>query len=180
MSSMPPIAEVVADRVTEAFFKRFIDRVQSGDRCNGLWIVSPWFSNLQGEEISLEDILDVVRRNKIRTTVITRTPEPEYHRVAMRKVLRRSPVEVYFNDTLHAKMYIARNEDVSLALVGSANLSKTGLHGIEVGLLIRGVGWGSEVVQSLVQVGVNIRDQATTDLVKEFRGPVVPRFRSFL
>ena len=179
MSSLPPIAEVISDRVTEAFFKRFIDRVQSGDRCYGLWIVSPWFSSLQGEEITLADILDVVKANRIRTTVISRTPDPEYHRVAMRQVLRRSPVEVYFNDTLHAKMYSARNEELSLALVGSANLSKTGLHGIEVGLLVRGVGWGSEVVQSLVQVGVNIRDQATTDLVKEFRGPVLPRYRSF-
>jgi hypothetical protein len=112
---------------------------------------------MRDQAISLEVLANKINRERIPTFVVTREPEEDYHKRALRTLVTCRTAEIILNDALHAKMYIAENRVSSLALIASANLTRTGLEGIEAGILIRGWGIGEDLIRECVLLAGRIR-----------------------
>ena len=62
-------------------------------------------------------------------------------------------VRTYFNNELHAKVYVCRCDPFGFAYVGSANLTGRGMTAYEVGLIVDGKGEGEGIVEELERIG---------------------------
>lgn len=144
------------------FFERFIQATGT----TSLVIVSPWILSLYEEPFSLEVILHTIKKGKVPTTVIMRSPEKEQLNVEAVKLLKRSPfVTLFYNNDLHAKIYVCRCQPFGFALLSSANLSGRATRALEVGLLVEGKGAGCAIVEELEVLGKeDIPNRAGTEL----------------
>lgn len=138
-----PFASIINNRIVESFLVRFNTIDQYVEE---LLIVSPILGTLASTGITLERLIRILRVRKIRTIIITRSPDDEMarnapgHRVALEMIGSLSRVEIRFNNSLHAKVYICLGSDKqnSFALLGSANMTKTSItHNIEIGIMIK-------------------------------------------
>jgi phosphatidylserine/phosphatidylglycerophosphate/cardiolipin synthase-like enzyme len=138
-----PFATILTNRIVESFFIRLNSVDQYVEE---LLIVSPILGTLEGTNMTLERLLRILRVRKIRTIIITQSPDSEFtknapgHRMALEMLGSLSRLEIRFNNTLHAKIYVCVGNDKqnSFALLGSANMTKTSItHNIEIGMLIR-------------------------------------------
>lgn len=152
--------------VREGGHTLFFERFMQATGITSLVIVSPWILGLDEEPFSLETILHVIRREKVPTTVIMRSPEREQLNVKAAKLLKGSPlVTLYYNNDLHAKIYVCRCEPFGFALLSSANLSGRATRALEVGLLVEGKGAGCAIVEELEILGKeDIPNRAGTEL----------------
>jgi len=139
------IIEFVKREVTLSFFSRFLLTPVGISR--HLIIVSPWISDMKDEEISLKKIITKINIEKIRTTVFTRPPIKEYHINAIDMLKKSEWVEIYYNERLHAKFYVLLGRKYDYALMSSANLTKTGISGHEIGIFIFSRAWGSRLIK---------------------------------
>ena len=109
----------------------------------------------------------------IPTYVITRTPEDEYHEQAVNTLIGYDPIELRFNESLHAKLYICLCQDGSrsFALLGSANLTRKSIEeNIEIAMMIYGRGRGREILRELSRWGVErLRTLNDTKLIKKMK-----------
>lgn len=131
---------------------------------------------MQDQEISLEMLRRKIDRERIPTFVVTREPEEDYHKSAVRILMKCRTSEIILNEALHAKMYIAENRVSSLALIASANLTRAGLEGIEVGILIRGWGIGEELIRECVTLAGRIRSlkpHTRWKIMNQYASPLV-------
>jgi len=145
-------AQVVRTGGHILFFERFF----SAHDIHRLVIISPWVGFLQREKCgySLEDIARRINSNRIPTYVITRDPEVEIANIKAIDIFLSCPsVNLYYNNSLHAKVYVCRCEPFGFALLSSANLSSTSVKMVEIGLMIEGKGYGQIVVEELECVG---------------------------
>ena len=135
----------------------FFHRVFVAQDITSLVIVSPWIGSLNRQEIgySIDDLIRLITLSRVPTHVITRTPRkaPSNHdAVAALKTC--ALVNLYFNDEVHAKVYVCRCRPCGFALLSSANLSHTAAtSSVEIGLMIEGKGYGERVVEELEAFG---------------------------
>ena len=134
----------------------FFERLFAAHDLHSLVIISPWIGFLPREEFgySLEDIAQLINSNTIPTYVITRDPDVEAaNRKAIDIFCSCPSVNLYYNNSLHAKVYVCRCEPFGFALLSSANLSMGSSKMVEIGLMIEGKGYGQIVVEELEYVG---------------------------
>jgi len=163
---------VVREGGHQQFFARLLQAVD----VTSLVIVSPWISSL-ASEATIASILDFIDRNKVPTVAIMRHPSKEPMNLDAATALRQSRnVVLYYNNELHAKIYVCRCSPCGFALLGSANLTGRATRSHEVGLMVEGKGYGVEIVEELERLGWNdIPNRAGTTRDPQSRGlpPVV-------
>jgi len=134
----------------------FFDRFLSATQIDSLFIISPWITSLENEQITLNDIMNKIKNEQIKTTIITRDPNKEQiNRVAVDLFRKEELITLYFNNELHAKVYICRCSPFGFALVSSANLSGNATRAYEVGVFIEGKGYGRELIEKLQLLGTD-------------------------
>ena len=117
-----------------------------------LCIVSPFISTLEGARYTLVDLSKKIERECIPTYVVTRSPVEKYQEAAISLLANNAWVEIRYNDSVHAKVYVAsaEQESESFALFGSGNLTGRSIAlNIEVGMLIVAQGQGRALVDEL-------------------------------
>jgi hypothetical protein len=161
--SNPPYVRVFTDKSVDQFLHKYMS-------CEvfpqNLVIVSPFISDLAGELINLQDLVDKINADKTLTYVITRPAKEKYQQESM-EILCQSPyVEVRYNENIHAKLFICwcrKSEEDSFALFGSGNLTKGGVrHNLELGMMIYSKDHGRTLVRDLYEWStVVLRTQST-------------------
>lgn len=162
-----------AEIVTEKPVQRFLQKFYLSDLdVQTLIIVSPFIGSLEGTRFALDRLNVKIEREKIVTYVITREPRPEdtYHRGGVEILSRCSFIELRFNPSVHAKLYvcIAREEGQSFGMFGSANLTVASIEkNIELGMMVYGRGRGRDILRELYQWGsIRLRTLPESRLVK--------------
>jgi len=171
----PNFATILKERVVEQFFIR-LDAVSH--TAEELLIVSPVLGTLYGTRMTVERLRRVVLSNKIRTYLITRSPENDLtrgapgHRPVLETLSGIDGLEIRYNDTLHAKVYVCMcgNRQSSFAVIGSGNMTRTSIErNIEVGILIRYAYQGQNLIDELgywVKNDLRIRARVAKPIVK--------------
>ena len=151
----PSFATILMERVAEQFLIRFDAVSQHAEE---LLIVSPVLGTLSGTRMTVERLRHVLCANRIRTYLVTRSPENDLtrgapgHRPALETFGSIEGLEIRYNDQLHAKLYVCICDDrrSSFAVIGSANLTKTSIvKNIEVGIMIRYAYQGQSLIDEL-------------------------------
>jgi hypothetical protein len=144
--------KIVHEKGHEEFFLRFL----LAHKISHLTIISPWITTLKDEQFTLNDITKKIKDEQIETLVFMRSPYKEKHNIESAELFFRCPsVTLYYNNELHAKVYVCRCEPFGFALVGSANLSGNAIRAHEIGLLIDGKGNGVEIIAELQNLGLH-------------------------
>jgi len=100
-------------------------------------------------EVGLTQIRVLIDRRKIRTLILTRPPELDWHAKAL-DTMNKSPfVSIFLLEQLHAKIFVCEAIPVGFGLVGSANLTAQSLRNIEVAVLFEGRGILSPLIKEL-------------------------------
>lgn len=164
----PYYIQIVTEKPVERFLQKLL---LSNDAVQNLVIVSPWIGSLHQSYFCIENLCKKILREEIPTYVITRAPEDKYHQEAVDIFLKTNFVEVRFNQSIHAKLYVCICQDMhnSFALFGSGNLTWASLNrNIEIGMMIFGYGPGRELIQELYYWGsVRLRTQKDSKLIKK-------------
>jgi len=150
-----PCVNILTDRIVE----KFLIRLNILDNCvTDLYIVSPVLGTLADTGLPLEQLRRILRVRKIKTYLVTQSPNTELtkkapgHTLALNILKDLDLIEIRFNDNLHAKVYLCqckKSED-SFALLGSANLTWTSIvKNIEIGVLIKCFSSGEPIIHEL-------------------------------
>lgn len=127
---------LVTERTVDHFLRRlFLRDVFIRNLC----IVSPFINTLEGSRFTLHDLSEKIRRDCIPTYVVTHSPSESYQEEAVAILAKNEWVEIRFNESVHAKVYVSSSipESESFALFGSGNLTTRSItDNIEVGMLI--------------------------------------------
>lgn len=162
--------EVVSSKPVQRFLLRFY---LSDIPIQSLILISPFVGTLEGTRVTLDSVCRKAVEKDIPTYVITCAPEEEYHQQAINTLINYDPVELRFNESLHAKLYvcICQDESQSFALLGSANLSRNSIEkNIEIAIMIYGRGRGREILRELSRWGLErLRTLNDTKLVKKMK-----------
>jgi phosphatidylserine/phosphatidylglycerophosphate/cardiolipin synthase-like enzyme len=138
-----------------------------------LCLVSPFISAMIEMRFGLTAILRKIATERIPTFVVTRTPEEPYQQQAVDLLEQSEWVEIRYNESLHAKVFIAhsKRESQSFALFGSGNLTGRSIStNLEVGMLLDARGDGRPLVEELAYWTHNkLRILPETRLHKPFR-----------
>lgn len=163
-------AEIVTLKPVQRFLLKFylLDTpIQS------LILISPYVGTLEGSRVTLDAVCRKAVEKGIPTYVITRSPEDEYHQQAVDTLISYDHVELRFNQSLHAKLYVCLCQDEyhSFALIGSANLTRTSIEkNIEIAMMISGRGRGRDILRELARWGLErLRTLNDTKLVKKMK-----------
>jgi len=115
-----------------------------------IYLVSPWISSF-GEEcgITFPQFLKRLKDDNTTVYVVTRPPEHPWHSSAVEDIARTGQANIVFVPSLHTKLYCADTAQGSFALLGSANLTSRSLNNREIGVLIRSVSAGKQIVKNL-------------------------------
>jgi len=144
--------KIVQERGHEDFFLRF----SLAHKITHLTIISPWITTLKDEQYTLNEIIKKINDENIETLVFMRSPFKEKHNMDSAELFFKCPtVTLYYNDELHAKVYICRCEPFGFALVGSANLSGRATRAHEIGLMIDGKGKGIDTIKELQNLSLH-------------------------
>lgn len=162
--------ESYAQVVRAGGHKSFFERIFAAHDIHNLVIISPWIGSLAGGELaySIANIAHLINLNQIPTYVVTRDPEAEtVNRIAVDMLISCPSVNLYYNNNLHAKVYVCRCEPFGFALLSSANLSVASSKMVEIGLMIEGKGYGQLVVEELELLGrADLPAMSETKVVK--------------
>jgi len=161
-------AEIVSSKPVQKFLLKFY---LANIPIQSLILISPFVGTLEGTRVTLDAVCRKAVEKCIPTYVITREPHEEFSQRAVDTLKNCDPIELRFNESLHAKLYIClcQDESLSFALLGSANLTKTSIErNIEIGIMIYGRGRGREILRELSHWGVErLRTLNDTKLVKK-------------
>jgi phosphatidylserine/phosphatidylglycerophosphate/cardiolipin synthase-like enzyme len=139
----------MTDRPVEQFLLRLF--LRDADM-RSLCIVSPFISSLAGCRFTLADLRHKVELERICTYVTTRQPTEQYQVEAMTVLLGSPWIEIRYNASIHAKVYVAmaRRESDSFGLFGSGNLTAASFQAnIEVAMMLYGGGIGRTLLHEL-------------------------------
>lgn len=140
---------LVTEKTVEHFLQRlFLRDVQIRTLC----LVSPFIGTLEGSRFTLTNLSDKITRERIPTYVVTRPPVEPYQHDAMEILQSNDWVEIRYNNSIHAKVYVtsAVTESESFAFFGSGNLTGRSIEeNIEVGMMIIAQGQGRPLVDDL-------------------------------
>ncbi|RKY87234.1 hypothetical protein DRQ09_04775, partial [candidate division KSB1 bacterium] len=133
------------------FFKKFF----IGDfKANNLIIISPIITGLVNTRFSIERLKNRIENDKIFTYIITREPKEDYHKQAIDILKNSDFVEIRYNNSLHAKLYICALDEPIFAILGSGNLTRTSIEkNIEIGMLIFPQDKGKQILHELYYWG---------------------------
>lgn len=140
---------LITDRPVEQFLLRLF--LRDADM-RSLCIVSPFISSLAECRFTLTDLRRKVERERICTYVTTRQPTEDYQAEAMTVLLGSPWIEVRYNPSVHAKVYVAMasREADSFGLFGSGNLTAASFQtNIEVAMMLYGEGIGRTLLHEL-------------------------------
>lgn len=139
----------MTEKTVECFLQRlFLRDVPVRSLC----LVSPFISTLEGSRFTLAHLSEKITRERIPTYVVTRPPVEPYQQEAMAVLAENDWVEIRYNNSVHAKVYVtaALPESESFALFGSCNLTGQSIESnIEVGMLIIAQGQCRPLVEEL-------------------------------
>lgn len=163
-------AEIVSSKPVQRFLLKFY---LSDIPIQSLMLISPFVGTLEGTRVTLDAVCRKAIEKRISIYVITCAPEKEYYQQAIDTLVSYDPVELRFNESLHAKLYvcICQDESQSFALLGSANLSRSSIErNIEIAIMIYGRGRGREILKELSRWGLErLRTLHETELVKKMK-----------
>lgn len=163
--------ELVTDRPVERFLTRLFLRASP---LRSLQIVSPFISPIADSRYALTELRKKVEEQEVPTYVLTRAPSEPYQKAAMAQLLGSPWIEVRYNASIHAKVYvaIAKSEAESFALFGSCNLTTKSIGtNIEVAMLVNGRGPGREILRELNYLAsVRLRTLRESRLIQPIRG----------
>ncbi len=147
-------AEIIADKPVQRFLLRFylLDIPMQS-----LILVSPYVGTLEGTRVTLDAVCRKVEERGMLAYVITRSPEEQYHQKAVDTIMAYDPIELRYNESLHAKLYVCMYQDQSqsFALLGSANLTRHSIqNNIEIAMMIHRRGRGREIMGELSHWGL--------------------------
>lgn len=166
----PEYVQVVSSKPVQTFLLRFY---LSDIPIQSLALISPFVGTLGQTRVTLDAVCRKAVEKRIPTYVITRAPKEEYHQRAIDTLVSYDPIELRFNESLHAKVYVCvcQNESQSFALLGSANLTRASIEkNIEIGMMIYGRGRGREILRELSRWALErLRTLNDTKLVKKMR-----------
>lgn len=166
MNSEKTLAFVkITEKPVEDFFRRlFLSDIKPFT----LIIVTPIMGSLASTRYSLERLREKIESEKIVTYVVTRKPEERFHVEALDILMKSDFVEIRYNNSLHAKLYICMGKDTGFALLGSGNLTQTSIErNIEIGMLILHRGRGKQILHELYHWGgVRLRTLKESKVVK--------------
>jgi len=121
--------------------------------------------------VTLDDVCKKAAKKGIIIYVITRPPEDEYHQQAIDTLMNYDLLELRFNKSIHAKLFICicQDESQNFALLGSANLTHTSIEkNIEIAMMIYGRGYGREILRELSRWGLErLRTLNDSKLIKK-------------
>lgn len=140
---------LLTERTVEQFLMRLFLRDMA---VRSLCIISPFINTLQEERFTLADLSAKIQRERIPTYVVTRSPTERYQEEAMAVLTANEWVEIRFNESIHAKVFVsaATPESESFALFGSGNLTGRSIScNIEVGMMIVAQGQGRPLFEEL-------------------------------
>ena len=160
--SGPPYVRIFTERSVDLFLQKYL-------LCSTfpqiLVIVSPFISDLAGEQVDLKDIVAKITKDKTQTYVITRSPKELYQQSSI-AILNQSPyIEIRYNEDIHAKLYLCwcrKKEEDSFALFGSGNLTTGGIRrNLELGMMIFSHDHGRTLIRDLYEwATVGLRSQS--------------------
>lgn len=162
--------ELSTERTVERFLRRFFLRDANW---RNLCIAAPFVATMAESRYSLLNLRKKVEREEVPTYIVTRAPVESYQKDAM-DVLHSCPwIEVRYNPSIHAKVYVASavREADSFALFGSGNLTTQSIESnIELGMLVYSEGPGREVLRELhYWTAVRLRTLSESKLVQPIR-----------
>lgn len=140
---------LVTEKTVEHFLQRLFLRNMP---VRSLCLVSPFINTLDGSRYTLADLSAKITRECIPTYVVTRAPVEPWQEEAMAILAQNEWVEVRYNNSVHAKVYVtsAVQESESFALFGSGNLTGRSIEtNLEVGMIIVAQGHGRSLVNEL-------------------------------
>lgn len=116
----------------------FLKRYFIGDiRAKSLVIISPIITDLSKTRFSLQRLKTKIESNRTLTYVITRKPQENFHKEAIDILMKSSFVEIRYNNSLHAKLYVCCEDEPVFAVLGSGNLSRSSMiKNIEIGMIV--------------------------------------------
>lgn len=160
-------AAVVRKGIQNVFYARLR---RSKKEAHKIIIASPWISYSDTKGGPLLNIVSTIGAYKIPTYVFTRQPENTTHALAMDILMSCPYVEIVYNNSLHAKLYICMAPyPYGFAIIGSANLTSGSENLYEIGLLILAQGGGEEIVKQLASFGLDyLRTRPDSQIVKRF------------
>jgi len=167
--------EIVTYKPVQNFLLKFY---LSDIPIQNLILINPFVDTLEGTRVTLDNVCGKAADKGVFTYVITRTPQEEYHQQTIDILMIYGPVELRFNESLHAKLYICSCQDASrsFALFGSANLTRTSIEeNIGIAIMIYGKGHGRDIhgrdiLRELFRWGFErIRTLKETKLVKKIK-----------
>lgn len=136
-------------------------------------LISPFLGTLRGTRITLEGLCEKVENKKIPTYVVTCIPDNEEHQKAVDILMGCDLVELRYNESLHAKLYVCScfNESLSFALLGSGNLTQHSIRkNIEIAMMIHAREQGRDIVRELSSWGLfRMRTLTSTKLAKRIK-----------
>lgn len=157
-------------KITEKPVEDFLKRLFLSDiKPLNLIIVTPIMGSLTSSRYSLEGLREKIEAEKIPTYVVTRKPEKRFHIEALDILMKSDFVEIRYNNSLHAKLYICMGKDTGFALLGSGNLTQTSIEkNIEIGMLIFHQERGKQILYELYHWGsVRLRTLEESKIVKK-------------
>jgi len=150
----------------------FIDRIFLTSGITDIVWVSPWVTHMNFRRGSTKQLLDQIRVNGTRLTLVTRKPESGYskdeHQGFVEDCCRIDSCEIFFLANLHAKYYICHALRRSFALIGSPNLYRWSVNAFELGVVIEGRGEGEVLVRGLDDITMELRSSRDKEIYKRY------------
>jgi len=139
--------------ITERTVEHFLQRLFLRDVVvRSLYLVSPYINTMEDSRFTLAALSAKIIRECIPTYIVTRPPAEPWQEAAMAILAQNEWVEVRYNNSVHAKVFItvAMPESESFALIGSGNLTAKSIEkNLEVGMIIVAQGQGRQLVEEL-------------------------------
>jgi len=123
-----------------------------------LTLVSPFVNTMQDCRYPLADLSAKIKSQRIPTYFVTRKPQESWQEEAVALLLKNDWIEIRFNESLHAKVFVASavQESESFAVFGSGNLTGAAINtNLEVGMLLLARGAGRKLVDELYYWATN-------------------------
>ena len=140
---------LLTERMVEHFLARLFLR---NPPLRSLTLVSPFVNIMQDCRYPLADLSAKIKAQRIPTYFVTRKPEETWQEEAVELLAKNEWIEIRFNESLHAKVFVASavQESESFAVFGSGNLTGAAINSnLEVGMLLLASGAGRRLVEEL-------------------------------
>jgi hypothetical protein len=142
----PPWLKIGTRKVIDLFLEGLV----TATGWNRIYIVSPWISDFtESASLTFDRLLSRLTHERATAYVVTRPPTEEWHQAAIQRLGETGRANVALVPDLHAKLYTARTDSGSFALLASANFTQKSLGNRELGMLVNAFSTGRSVVKKL-------------------------------